>query len=267
MDKPEGEGEGSRRSGGSRGSETSSRFVSDRVVLPLTPASVHAVLIEGLCAVAELRLYSTRQFVAEKSNAPDGERDHNVGGVGAHHWHNVTAAIWSTSRRRRRRRRARRCSVCRRCARQPTPAITPCPHTTVPRVARRHALARCSAACCAARSSQIPRQAGRPSFASGRRQCGRRRAAGASAERDLLMARAAPRDGPGLVSGIGRLVACECVSVMSYIRTLFNTPAHRVTRRLQGRRAVGVQSRNFAKYKIGTKCASLGCAEVCFLKR
>ena len=185
-------------------------------MIPLTPASVHAVRIEGASAVADRVLYSTRLRILTTFDPLAGKRDHSVGGAGSGHRHTVTAARWSTSRRRRRRRRARRCSTCCRCARQPTSATIPCPHTTVRRVAWRHALARCSAVCCAARSSQIPRQAGRPSCAHGLRQCGRRRAAGASTERDFLLARAVPRDSPGLVSGIGRLVVCQCVSVRSY---------------------------------------------------
>ena len=45
------------------------------------------------------------------------------------------------------------------------------------------------------------------------------------------------------------LVACECVYVRSYIRILFVATAHGVTRRVQGRRAAGVRSRNFARNK------------------
>ena len=70
---------------------------------------------------------------------------------------------------------------------------------------------------------------------------------GRRAECDLMLARAVPRGGPGLMSGIGRLVACECVSVRSYIRILYVAPPHRITRRVQGPRAAGVRSRNFAR--------------------
>ena len=71
------------------GSETSSRFVSDRVMLPLTPASVHAVPIERLCAVAELTHYSTRQCILTFFHPLAGKRDHNVGGAGR--WRSLSA--------------------------------------------------------------------------------------------------------------------------------------------------------------------------------
>jgi len=243
----------SRRSGGSRGSETSSRFVSDRVMLPLTPASVHAVLIERLCAVAELTHYSTRQCILTFFHPLAGKRDHNVGGAGAHCRQDGKSGRWSTSRRRRRRYRARRWPTCYRRARQPTPATTPCPHTAGRRPARRHAHSRRSAACCVARSSQSPRQAGRSSCASGPRQWRRRRASGASVDQsvecDVLLARAMLRGGAGADVWHWALVACECVSVGSYIRILSVATAPGVTRRVQGRRAAGVRSRNFARNK------------------
>ena len=55
--------------------------------------------------------------------------------------------------------------------------------------------------------------------------------------------------------------ACPYGHIRSYIRILFVDTAYGVTRRAQWRRAAGVRSRSFAKYKIGTKCASLGCAK------
>ena len=43
---------------------------------PLTPASVHAVRIEGACAVADLVLYSTRLCILTTLHSLAGKRDH-----------------------------------------------------------------------------------------------------------------------------------------------------------------------------------------------
>ena len=80
------------RSPESRGSDAGSRFASDPVLTPLTRTSVHAVLLEGMCAVTELTHYSTRQCVPENSEAPACGRDHNVGRRQALCRHNVKAA-------------------------------------------------------------------------------------------------------------------------------------------------------------------------------
>ena len=45
-------------------------------MIPLTPASVHAVQIEGASAVADLVLYSTRLCILTMFHPLAGERDH-----------------------------------------------------------------------------------------------------------------------------------------------------------------------------------------------